>query len=210
MQEHDVDLYLNGHTHALVQYDVDGKGAYVTSGAGALVLTGSEVDLGRDSSDLISTSLAANKTIPANIDGHTYSSLFYSATSGFTLHTFNQNFTQLTTEFVSALIFLGSSPLGILTFFLVYVKKVDTTGASIHQFVIQKGVTPPPSPPTPPQTCCFYHDTSCASGQICCTGSGQSYSSPATCQEYGAIHNCEWKDQECIVQSSLQRRATDA
>jgi hypothetical protein len=31
------DLYLNGHTHTLVQYTIDNSGAYVTSGAGAMV-----------------------------------------------------------------------------------------------------------------------------------------------------------------------------
>ena len=30
---------MNGHTHALTHYTVDGKGEYVTSGAGSLVLS---------------------------------------------------------------------------------------------------------------------------------------------------------------------------
>ena len=95
---------MNGHTHALAQYSVDGKGNYVTSGAGALVLGSNdlgEIDLGRSDQDLISTSLAGNKTISATTAGHTYTSLFSSFTSGFTLHTFNDDFTTLTTDFVS-------------------------------------------------------------------------------------------------------------
>ena len=39
LKAHGFDLYLNGHTHCLTQYTVDGSGAYVTSGAGALVLS---------------------------------------------------------------------------------------------------------------------------------------------------------------------------
>ena len=36
---HHVDIYLNGHVHTLNQYTVDKYGAYVTSGAGAMVWT---------------------------------------------------------------------------------------------------------------------------------------------------------------------------
>ena len=36
-RDHGFDLYLNGHVHTLTQYTLDGKGAYVTSGAGAMV-----------------------------------------------------------------------------------------------------------------------------------------------------------------------------
>lgn len=37
LQAHGFDLYLNGHAHTLTQYTVDYEGAYVTTGAGALV-----------------------------------------------------------------------------------------------------------------------------------------------------------------------------
>ena len=43
MQNHGFDLYLNGHAHTMSQYTIDGAGAYVTSGAGAMVATSQEV-----------------------------------------------------------------------------------------------------------------------------------------------------------------------
>ena len=35
LQASNVDLYLNGHVHQLAHYQMDNKGAYVTTGAGA-------------------------------------------------------------------------------------------------------------------------------------------------------------------------------
>eukprot|EP00944_MAST-04C_sp_MAST-4C-sp1_P007393 g7393.t1 len=37
LQQAKVDLYLNGHTHELAQYEVDGNSAYITTGAGCMV-----------------------------------------------------------------------------------------------------------------------------------------------------------------------------
>jgi hypothetical protein len=39
MQAAGVDLYINGHVHALQQYDMDGYGAYITTGAGSMTET---------------------------------------------------------------------------------------------------------------------------------------------------------------------------
>lgn len=52
-----------------------------------------------------------------------------------------------------------------------------------------------PSPPTPkPGSCCFYDDTKCVSGQICCSSSTKkSYKSESTCYRYGDKHHCVWE-----------------
>jgi len=42
LQQRGFSIYLNGHTHLLNQYTIDGAGAYVTTGAGAM---GKEIDL---------------------------------------------------------------------------------------------------------------------------------------------------------------------
>lgn len=36
LQQRGFSIYLNGHTHTLNQYTIDGAGAYVTTGAGAM------------------------------------------------------------------------------------------------------------------------------------------------------------------------------
>eukprot|EP00755_Sulcionema_specki_P007246 Sspe_Gene.37716::Locus_18204_Transcript_1_1_Confidence_1.000_Length_1252::g.37716::m.37716/K14379/ACP5; tartrate-resistant acid phosphatase type 5 len=78
-----VDLYLNGHTHELNQYVVDGSGHYITTGAGCMVAI-------NDKSDRITTT--------AKHEAH-YE--WWSRTAGFTTHTFSSTFKSLTTKFVA-------------------------------------------------------------------------------------------------------------
>lgn len=104
LQARGFDLYLNGHTHLLNQYTLDGKGAYLTTGAGAMVDTiDQEVDLrlGRPGS-------------------HEHATQWTQKIAGFTLHTFNENLTQLTTDFISF------------------------RGDVVHSFTVTKGDTPSP------------------------------------------------------------------
>merc|ERR1719313_2605044 len=90
LQEHGFDLYLNGHVHTLQQYTVDGKGAYVTSGAGAMVNTHDQ-----EEERCSSTDVCISKS------GHSQTTVFNQKTAGFTLHTFSSDFKQLKTDFVS-------------------------------------------------------------------------------------------------------------
>ena len=82
MAKHGFDLYLNGHTHLLNQYTINGAGAYVTSGAGAMVETADQ-DVEEDhlSSSMVQT-------------------VWEQKVAGFTLHTFSTDFKELKTQFL--------------------------------------------------------------------------------------------------------------
>lgn len=92
MQRHGFDLYLNGHVHALQQYTIDGKEAFVTSGAGAMVNT---------SDQHLDPRCAAAHTSGNSSLGHSWKSNWNRKIGGFTLHTFSEDFKSLKTEFVS-------------------------------------------------------------------------------------------------------------
>lgn len=104
IQQHGFALYLNGHTHTLAQYTIDHAGAYITTGAGAMVNTTDQahpmtqrklagLNITRD--DL----QAMNKA--TGVNAHTYQSVYKNTVAGFTLHTFNSDFTTLTNQFVT-------------------------------------------------------------------------------------------------------------
>lgn len=93
MQENGFDLYLNGHVHTMTQYTVDGKGAYITSGAGSMVATADQED------EVLRTKLAGGNV--SRSVGHTYQSVFNQKVAGFTLHTFDASYMKLTNEYVS-------------------------------------------------------------------------------------------------------------
>lgn len=116
LQARGFSLYLNGHAHTMTQYLIDNSGAYITTGAGAMVNTvdqshpitsikvqGGDVSL-EDWKQFRQSKLAAingkSATAP-NYLGHSYTTLFNSKTAGFTTHTFSEDFTTLTTNFVS-------------------------------------------------------------------------------------------------------------
>lgn len=82
MQKHGFDLYLNGHTHLLNRYAVNGLGAYVTSGAGAMVKT---PDQDEEEVHLMAKSVET---------------IWEQKVAGFTLHKFSADFQQLETQFV--------------------------------------------------------------------------------------------------------------
>jgi len=87
LQDAGFELYLNGHTHALAYYTLDGKkGDYVTSGAACMVRTNS--------------SLSSQPKLKLSSASHSYKEVWYSKTAGFNLHTFSDDFKTLTTYFL--------------------------------------------------------------------------------------------------------------
>ena len=115
-------IYLNGHAHTLTQYMIDGKGAYVTSGAGSLVDTPDQMNeitrkkvlgekeitvdgsiglLTHSDADTNTDTDKERKLGDSKYNNHTYQTVFNLKVAGFTSHTFNSDFTQLTTNFIS-------------------------------------------------------------------------------------------------------------
>lgn len=201
---HGFDLYLNGHAHTLTHYEVDGKPKYVTSGAGALVMsydqlggspakdrtmrkaTGGDMDGNGNLSAAELAGLEEMASVPygagARSVGHTYKAVYNNKVSGFTLHTFSADFATLKTDFIG----------------------VD--GSSMYSFTTAKGAAPPPAPgPSPgPGKCCYYDDTSCEAGMTCCSGSDKSYSTSSSCSRYGKNHGCKWTGTTCAIPELLE------
>ena len=80
-----VNLYLNGHTHNLEHYSIDGGAKYMTTGAGGMVIIGSQqqhsnVELRRK-------------------HGNDVKSVWSKITTGFSSHTFIDNGSKVKTEF---------------------------------------------------------------------------------------------------------------
>ncbi len=111
LQKKGMSLYLNGHTHTLNQYTLDNKGAYLTTGAGAMVDTADQTHpttaaklkgLNVTHSAPLRTAAAGGaEGVGAGNLGHTYQTVFNQAVAGFTTHTFSPDFTSLETQFVS-------------------------------------------------------------------------------------------------------------
>jgi predicted MPP superfamily phosphohydrolase len=114
-----INLYLNGHTHALKHYQIDGnKGIdWFTSGAGCMIHTHDQ--------DQVVNSAAA----------HSVEELFYQAVSGFTVHTFSKDFTTLTTKVIDTS--------GNVIYSFVTAKSGSAPPGPAP------GPVPPPSPPGP-------------------------------------------------------------
>jgi len=203
---HGFDLYLNGHAHTLTHYMIDGIAKYVTSGAGALVMTYDQLggspakdrtmrkatggDL--DGNGNLSLAELAGMNEMASVPygksersiGHTYKQVYNNKVSGFTMHTFSDDFKTLKTDFIG----------------------VD--GASMYSFSTVKGAPPsPPAPtpaPTPSGSCCYESVSSCSAGQVCCSGSGESYKSASSCAQYGEKHGCKWDGSQCAIPSLVE------
>ena len=80
------DLYLNGHSHLLNQYSVNGKSKYVTTGAGGMVSVKTTTSDKNDKKYLRSS--------------QTYKTIWTQTVAGFTLHTLNNNGSSLTTDYI--------------------------------------------------------------------------------------------------------------
>lgn len=184
LQARGFDLFLNGHAHTLSQYIIDGGGAYITSGAGALVHTN---DQDPTTPASVSTHLKVEGQVGTSIVNpfnHTYKTIFNKKVAGFTAHTFSDDYKTLTSDFI------------------------DNAGVVLHSFTVTRGQapSPPPPSPTPPQTgiCCHSHVTNCTAGDVCCkencnTPSAEcSYKTASTCSRYGGAR-CEFVGGLCTV-----------
>lgn len=194
MQQRGFDLYLNGHAHTMTHYSVDGNSAFVTSGNGAMVL----------STDQLPTTAGKertyNKTAGLNLreyGGHQYEQIFNMKATGFTTHTFSEDYQSLTTNFMT----------------------VD--GQVQHSFKVVRGKTPSPPPapspnppgpspspgpgPKPKGNCCHYSDATCTAGDVCCKSECNNYQTCSYTQEGCKIssaakkHHCTWTNNVCVV-----------
>jgi hypothetical protein len=98
LQKHGFSIYFNGHVHALQQYTLDYKGAYVTTGAGSLVNTVDQTHpktvakLNGEDINVLGESAAGS---------HSYQTVFSSKTAGFNLNTFSEDFSSLQVQYIS-------------------------------------------------------------------------------------------------------------
>ena len=85
-----VNLYLNGHNHNLEHYSIDGEAKYMTTGAGGMVIIGSNgnsnVKLHEESPEF-------------KHRNHDFKSMWSKITTGFSSHTFIDKGTKVKTEF---------------------------------------------------------------------------------------------------------------
>lgn len=163
MMSRGFDLYLNGHTHTLDQYSINGKASFVTTGAGSMI----------DTADQHSSSVVVDKG---------QQTVFNDRVAGFTLHTFSDDFSTLTTEYI------------------------DYQGNNLHSFTVTRGSGPGPSPPPSGQSCkvlgcghyrpsepcqcnsyCTKHQDCCSDYASTCGGSPPSPPSPteSSCKVFG-------------------------
>eukprot|EP00928_Gymnodinium_smaydae_P080058 TRINITY_DN63861_c0_g1_i1.p1 TRINITY_DN63861_c0_g1~~TRINITY_DN63861_c0_g1_i1.p1 ORF type:complete len:450 (-),score=112.05 TRINITY_DN63861_c0_g1_i1:193-1542(-) len=186
LQQHNVKLYLNGHTHDLEHYRMDGHSNmdYVTSGAGCMVHTKDQDNEGEYSGPYT--------------NGHSRDDVFRQKVSGFTVHTFSEDFATLTTKFLTG------------------------DGSEVHSFVTAKNGPSPPAPPAPPShgncksfgcntfdpkhTCqcndnCEQHHDCCQDYQEVCGGPSPPPPPPGKgsckkygCHKYNPHHQCQCND----------------
>jgi predicted MPP superfamily phosphohydrolase len=172
MQSHGIDLYLNGHTHCLTHYQVDGKGAYVTSGAGALVMSydqlgGTEYkDRTYNKVNEVNLHEMATMNYGTNVSsgkgGHSFNQVWTAKKSGFTLHTFSDDYKSLKTDFIG------------------------TDGSTLHTFTVTKGTAPTPTPPSPSSSTCKSLGCSYKYGNPCqCDSSCKKYGN--CCSDYDSV-----------------------
>lgn len=105
MQKHGFSIYINGHTHLLNQYTLDNAGAYVTTGAGAMVNTPDQQQgvtrakrMGLSNEQIERAKVVEGAGVGAT---HTYQTVYTNTIAGFTSHTFNSDYTRLTTDYIS-------------------------------------------------------------------------------------------------------------
>lgn len=90
-----IHLYLNGHTHNLEHYEINGQAKYMTTGAGGMVIIGGHGD-GDDGEDIERLRYHRNNT------NNSVKSIWSKVVTGFTSHTFMNNGGVLRTEFWDA------------------------------------------------------------------------------------------------------------
>lgn len=102
LQQRGFSIYLNGHAHTLTLYSIDNANAYVTTGAGAMVDTmDQEVAITKAKTSGLQVTSEMRKASGMTVESsHTYQPLWNGKVAGFTLHSFNTDYTQLTTQFI--------------------------------------------------------------------------------------------------------------
>lgn len=90
-----IHLYLNGHTHNLEHYEINGQAKYMTTGAGGMVIIGGEGEGEGGGAERLSPH-------HHHQSNHTVKSLWSKIVTGFTSHTFMNDGTALRTEFWDA------------------------------------------------------------------------------------------------------------
>lgn len=175
------DVYLNGHVHNLALYSLDTDGGtYIQSGAGCMVEIKSDLEKLKLNPQVRDKHAEYRAQAELSGVGHSYHSVWENKIAGFTTHTFNSNYSTLTSTFV------------------------DNNGNKIYTVVTTKGAKPiPPTPPAPAPTptgkCCYSKSTSCTPGDTCCTTKGKSYTKLGCEGEWGQKHNCQWTGSTCVV-----------
>ena len=188
-QNANFNLYLNGHVHLLAHYQIDNMGTYITSGAGCMVRVPESDKKTLSPGTVVPPKLRAS-SCRDNPKFHSCEIIWQKTIAGYTTHTFNANFSALTTY--------------------IY----DYAGKLLHTVVTEKdGGSGSGSTPSAPSsggssssssggTCCHYSDSPCYAGQICCNDEGSSYHKSACDGWQGKKHHCKWTDSECVIPSS--------
>lgn len=99
LQGYPVSMYINGHDHQLVEYKLDGKGTYITTGAGSLApqparaaKAGMEAEVEEED----------ETHRPAADSSHTLSTVWSQTVAGYSTHTFSSELKSLTTKFYNS------------------------------------------------------------------------------------------------------------
>ena len=189
-QQYNFELFINGHVHLMAHYQMDNQGTYITTGAACMVRIDQEEAKKMDH-------IPAHQQVLAKAGGnscggrnpwHSCSIVYQRTIAGYSSHTFNDDFTQLTTYLW------------------------DYQGNLLHSTTTTKGGSPAPNPPGPnpnppgPNTpsppsgaCCHYAASSCTKGETCCSDEDKSYKEYECVHGVGKKHHCIWTGSTCIV-----------
>jgi hypothetical protein len=103
--DHGFSIYLNGHSHFLNQYTLNGKGAWLTTGAGSLTPTADQQDSVTEAKlEGVDIDVNGNNVVTGEHigqGGFEHKTIFKAKIAGFTLHTWNDDFSALKTEFIA-------------------------------------------------------------------------------------------------------------
>jgi hypothetical protein len=194
LQQAGFDLYINGHVHLLTHYKVDNKGTYITTGAACMVRVPSAA--AEKKVEMPEVRLRTSSCPSTSSNGHSCEVVWEQTIAGYTTHSFNADFTQLST--------------------FIY----DYDGHLLHTAVTEKGhssssgsasssdapssssgsdAPSSSSGSSGSSDCCYYATSSCSHGMTCCDAEGKSYGEEY-CKSDGKKHHCKWTGSTCIVE----------
>lgn len=189
LQQWGFDLFINGHVHLMAHYTMDNRGVYITTGAACMVRV---PDAAKAKGVEMPKLKWTPSSCPEETNGHTCQIVFEQTIAGYTTHSFNEDFTKLST--------------------FIY----DYDGHLLHTAVSVKGggSGSDSSSALPPSgsgssaassssgsggTCCYYDTPHCHSGMVCCNTAGHSYDETDCKGWEGKHHDCEWTGTRCVV-----------